>query len=203
MPITIRREEPGDYRETEILTREAFWDLYKPGCNEHLLVHKLRSAPAFVSELDLVACDGEEIVGNIMYSRARVVAPGGKTGEVLCLGPISVLPERQRTGIGSLLIEESLTRAKELGYPGVFLMGNPTYYSRFGFKHAKAYGVLASDGQNHDYLMGLELAPGRLDGLSGIFLEDEVFHLDPGELVDFEKLFPRKEKHMPSTHLTQ
>jgi predicted N-acetyltransferase YhbS len=201
MSVTIRLEQPEDYRETEILTREAFWDVYKPGCNEHLLVHKLRQCPAFVRELDFVACEGERIVGNIMYSRARVLRADGEAREVLCLGPISVLPELQRRGIGGHLIKESLARAKDLGFNGVFLFGNPAYYSRFGFRKAEELGVLTPDGESHDYFMGLELAPGRLNGLSGNFFADEVFHIGAEELEEFEKLFPEKRKHVTATQL--
>ncbi len=201
MAIVIRPERPGDYRETEIITREAFWDVYKPGCDEHLVAHKLRETAAFVRELDLVACEGERIVGNIMYTKARVLGPKGEVREVLCLGPVSVLPEQQGRGIGGRLIKESLARAREMGFAAVFLMGNPAYYSRFGFRKAEEFGVLTSDGKSHDYFMGLELAPGRLGGLSGNFFYDESFHVNAGELEEFEKLFAKKEKHITSTQL--
>jgi len=201
MPIEIRPEEPEDYRETENLTREAFWDIYKPGCDEHLVVHKLRKTTALVRELDLVACEGKRIIGNIMYSRARVLGPNGETREVLCLGPVSVLPEYQGRGIGRQLIEDSLARASALGFAGVFLMGNPAYYSKFGFKKAGEFGVLYSDGKSYDPFMGLELAPGRLKGLSGNFFEDECFHIRAEELEEFEELFPEREKHITSTQL--
>ena len=201
MPVTIRLERPEDYRDTEVVTREAFWDVYKPGCDEHLIVHKLRKSPAFVRELDLVACEDERIVGNIMYSRARVLGRDGVARKVLCLGPVSVLPGHQGRGIGSRLIQESLSRARNLGFCGVFLMGNPAYYARFGFRKADEFGVLASDGQSHDYFMGLELAQGRLRRLSGKFLEDEVFHVGAAELEEFERLFPEKEKHVTPTQL--
>jgi predicted N-acetyltransferase YhbS len=201
MSIEIRLERPEDYRETEILTREAFWDIYKPGCDEHLLAHKLRKTPAFVEELDLVACEKERIVGNIMYSRARVFGPNGEVREVLCLGPISILPECQGQGVGGRLIQESLERARKLGFSGVFLFGNPAYYSRFGFRKTAEFGVLTSDGKSHDSFMGLELAPGRLQNVSGNFFEAEVFHVDSKELEEFEKLFPKKEKHKTPTQL--
>jgi predicted N-acetyltransferase YhbS len=201
MSVIIRRERPEDYRETEILTREAFWGIYKPGCDEHLFVHNLRKASCFVGELDFVACEGDRIVGNIMYSRARVIGPNGEAEEVLCLGPVSVLPEYQRQGIGGRLIRESLAHASQLGFKGVFLMGNPAYYSRFGFRKTDEFGIGASDGKSHDYFMGLELASGRLKDLFGNFFEDEVFHTDPQELEEFEKLFPKREKHVTSTQL--
>jgi predicted N-acetyltransferase YhbS len=201
MSITIRRERPEDYRETEILTREAFWDLYKPGCDEHLVAHKLREAAGFVGELDLVACEGERIVGNIMYMRSRVLDSNGQMHEVLCLGPVSVLPTHQGRGIGGRLIKESIALARELGFGGVFLMGNPAYYSKFGFRNAKEFGVLASDGKSHDYFMGLELAPGRLKRVSGNFIIDDVYYVSVEELEEFEKFFPKKEKHITSTQL--
>jgi predicted N-acetyltransferase YhbS len=201
MSIVIRLERQEDHRQTEFLTREAFWDIYKPGCDEHLIVHKLRKSPAFVGELALVACEGERIIGNIMYSKARVLGPSEETYEVLCLGPISVLPDHQRRGIGGRLIVESLARARDLDFNGVFLMGSPAYYPRFGFRKAEAFGVLAADGKSHDYFMGIELASGRLKGLAGRFFEDEVFHIDADELDEFEKLFPKKEKHITPTQL--
>jgi predicted N-acetyltransferase YhbS len=201
MTIGIRLERPEDFRKVEELTREAFWDVYRPGCSEHLVVNKLRKAPAFVGDLDFVAGDEERIVGNIMYSKARVVGSKDVFQEVLCLGPISVLPEFQRRGIGSILMEKSIARARDLGFNGVFLMGNPAYYSRFGFRNAGEFTIMASDGKSHDYFMGLELAPGRLAGIAGNFVEDEAFQVESGELEEFEKLFPKKEKHVTSTQL--
>lgn len=97
--ITLRPEQPSDYRIIEELTRDAFWDLYKPGCDEHLVVHKMREVPAFVKELDLVACDGDIIVGYIMYSKAKVVNDKNEEYEVLCMGPLAVAPDRQKQGI--------------------------------------------------------------------------------------------------------
>lgn len=201
MSITIRRERPEDFRETEILTRKAFWDVYKPGCDEHLVAHKLREAAVFVGELDLVACEGEPIVGNIMYTRARVIAANGQVHEGLCMGPVSVLPTHQGRGIGGRLIEESVAIAKEMGFAGIFLYGNPFYYARFGFRKAEEFGVMTSDGKSYDYFMGLELAPGRLAGVSGNFFYDDAFHVNADELEEFEKLFPKREKHKTSTQL--
>jgi predicted N-acetyltransferase YhbS len=194
VPVSIRLEKVEDFRETEILTREAFWNIYKPGCDEHLVVHKLRTFPAFVEELDFVATEEEQIIGNIMYSKARVLGENGAAREVLCLGPVSVLPSQQGRGIGGGLIQESLSRARGLGFTGVFLFGNPAYYARFGFRNAKEFGVLDPEGNSHDYFMGIELAPGRLSGTEGRLFYDEVFHVDSAEVDEFEKLFPHKEK---------
>jgi predicted N-acetyltransferase YhbS len=201
MDITIRLEAPGDWRETENLTREAFWDVYKPGCDEHLVLHKLRRSAAFVPGLDFVACDGARIVGNIVYSTARVVDAAGGSREVLCLGPVCALPACQKTGIGSRLIRHSMAVARDIGYAGVVLMGNPAYYGRFGFAPAEQYGITDHEGKCQYYLLAHELAPGRLQGTRGRFCYDEAFHAKKEELEEFERGFPPKEKHVTATQL--
>jgi predicted N-acetyltransferase YhbS len=201
MDYEIRLETEHDYGETENITREAFWDVYKPGCDEHLVAHKLRSVEVFVKELDYVACHDTKIIGNIMYSKAKVVDANTNHFEVLCLGPVCVLPQYQGQGIGKSLIAESIKKAKELQYNGIFLMGNPAYYSKFGFVNAKAFDIQTSEGGNFDYFMGLELVESSLKGITGRFFEDEVFMVDTDELVEFEKKFPKRKKHVTDTQL--
>jgi predicted N-acetyltransferase YhbS len=116
MKPKIRREQAQDYRAVEVLTRDAFWDLYKPGCDEHLVLHKMRDVPAFVPELDFVATIGDVVVGNIVYSKAKVVDEQGKEHEVLCMGPLGVVPAYQKQGIGRALIEYSTDKAREMGF---------------------------------------------------------------------------------------
>jgi predicted N-acetyltransferase YhbS len=185
MEYILRRENEHDYRETENITREAFWDLYKPGCNEHLLAHKLRTVDAFVKELDYVVCSGLKIIGNIMYSKAKVVDKDNNQFEVLCLGPVTVLPEYQGKGIGKLLIEKTIKEAGRLNYNGIFLMGNPAYYSRFGFRNAEAFNIQTSEGGNYEYFMGIELKENSLKGIIGRFHEDAVFQVPEDELEEF------------------
>lgn len=199
MNFLMRLEEERDFEKVEYLTREAFWDVYVPGCNEHLLVHKIRKVPAFVKELSYVACDNEKIVGNIIYSRARVVNEAGFEYEVLCMGPLSVLPAYQRRGVGSRLLQKTLDKAKELGYKAVITFGNPDYYSRFGFNNAQQFMIQTSSGENFDAFMALELQEGALNGVSGKFYEDKVFQIEEEELEAFEKRFPYREKHTTET----
>ncbi len=199
--IAIRLEAEKDYRTVEYLTREAFWNIYRPGCVEHLLVHKIRKAPAFVKELSLVACDDGKIVGNIIYSKARIINCNNREFEVLCLGPIAVWPAYQGQGIGSLLMNYSIEKAKQLGYSAVILFGNPDYYHRFGFTNAKDYGIQTSTGENFEEFMALELGIGSLKDISGRFYEDEVFKTDDEEVEIFEKDFPYKEKRITETQL--
>ncbi|OPY18007.1 MAG: Acetyltransferase (GNAT) family protein [Methanomethylovorans sp. PtaU1.Bin093] len=203
MNISIRQEEEKDFKDVEYLTREAFWDIYKPGCDEHLVLHKIRKVSAFVKELDLIACDKDTIVGNIIYSRARVVNEENKEFEVLCMGPIAVLPSYQNQGIGSLLMEHSIEKARQLGYKGIVIFGNPDYYHRFGFVDAKEYNIQTSWGDNLDAFMALELYENSLKGISGKFFEDEAFKIDNAEQENFEKQFPYKEKHVTDTQLKQ
>jgi len=201
MNITIRPENAKDYFETEYITREAFWDVYHPGCMEHLVLHKLREAPGFVAELAFVACDVKRIVGNVVCSKAKVINDAEQKYEVLCMGPLSVLPGYQGKGIGSLLIKTTINKAQELGYKGIVIYGNPDYYHRFGFVNAEKFGIMTSEGGNFDYFMALELSEGSLQGIKGNFYEDEAFNVNDEELEEFDKAFPYKEKHVTSTQL--
>lgn len=201
MEWTLRQEQPGDYSEVEHLTREAFWDVYKPGCDEHLIAHRLRSSPLFVPRLDLVALEGDKIVGNIMYSRANVMDDSGGNTEVLVFGPLSVLPEYQGRGIGSLLVRRSMELAREMGFRGICIFGSPAYYRRFGFVPAARFHILPPDGNPMDAFQAVELAPGGLEGVTGWFAEDPVFTADPDEVEEFDRRFPPKEKHVTDTQL--
>ena len=201
MDVQLRRETEKDYREAENLTREAFWDVYKPGCDEHLVLHNLRKSPSFIPELDFVAVRNGEIVGNIVYSRAKVVDKARMEHEVLTFGPISVLPSCQRQRIGSRLIEHTKALAADLGCKAVVIFGNPAYYHRFSFRNAADFSIVTAEGENFDAFMALELYGGALKGISGRFYEDPVFHVDPKELESFEKNFPLKEKHITDTQL--
>lgn len=201
MNVSIRLEEERDYRKVEHLTREAFWDIYHPGCTEHLIVHKLRTAPAFVKELSYVACDEDSIIGSIIYSKAKVINDQNQEFEVLCMGPLSVLPSFQRKGIGSLLMNHSIEKARGLGFKAIIIFGNPEYYRRFGFVNAAKYGIKTASGENFDAFMALELCGGALHGITGKFYGDKVFETEDEELEIFEKGFPYKEKHITDTQL--
>lgn len=199
MDISIRLEQEKDFSDVENITREAFWDVYRPGCNEHLIVHKIRKVPAFVKELSYVACENDKVVGNIIYSRAKVINEERKEFEVLCMGPIGVLPSYQNKGVGSLLMNYTILKAKEQGFKAIFIFGNPSYYRRFGFVNAEKYGIQTSSGENFDAFMALELFNGALNGITGKYYEDKVFEIEDDELEAFEKGFPYKEKHITDT----
>jgi predicted N-acetyltransferase YhbS len=193
LEINLRLEKPSDYRVVEELTREAFWGMNHPNCDEHYLVHILRKIPAFVPELDFVAEIGGKIVGNIMYSRAKVVGDAGTEHEVLTFGPISVLPEYQNRGVGKALLKHTIEEAKRLGYRAIVFFGHPDYYPRVGFRRAEEFGITTASGKNIDALMAMPLYDGALDDIKGRFYEDPVFRVDAERAEEFDKSFPHKE----------
>ena len=146
MKLTIRLERPGDYLEAEALTREAFWGVFHPTCDEHYLVHKLRNSRDFVPALDMVAESDGRIVGHILYTKARVTDAAGRENEVLTFGPLSVLPAYWKRGIGTALMRATIDRARELGYRGIVIFGHPDYYCRVGFRPAGEFGIVTGQG---------------------------------------------------------
>ena len=199
MDVHIEKTVEKYFRNTESITREAFWNLYKPGCDEHLILHNLRKSKSYVSELDLVAVAEDEVIGHVISTKAKIIDPKNLEHEVLCVGPVCVLPDYQKKGIGSKLMNQSIRRARELGFPGMILFGDPEYYHRFGFRNALDYGISTKEGQNFEPFMVLELQPNGLQNIHGRFFEDDVFTTQPDELDEFEKQFPYKEKLVTDT----
>ena len=132
----IRNELEEDYDDVENLTREAFWNVYRPGCNEHLVIHNLRKEKCFIKELDYVIEKDNKIIANIVYAKSKITQDNGITKDILIFGPISVLPEYQKKGYGSYIIKYTMNKAKEMGYTEIAITGNPDYYHRFGFESA-------------------------------------------------------------------
>lgn len=194
MEIKLRPETPADYREAENVTREAFWNHYSPGCNEHYLLHVMRGSPAFVPELDFVAELDGRIVGHVAYTKAFVEGDDGRRHEVLCLGPVSVLPEFQRRGIGGRLIERTREAARDMGFRAVLLYGDPDYYLYQGFVPAELLGIRTADNMYAMALHVCELYDGALSGVAGRFVEDAIFDIDEAAAGVFDREFPPKEK---------
>lgn len=198
--LILRRETPPDYKTVENVTREAFWNHHGPGCEEHYLMHIMRDADAFIPELDFVAEVDGEIVGNIVYTKAKIVDDQEVPYEVLSFGPISVLPAYQGKGIGGELIEHTKWLAKEMGYKAILIYGDPEYYKKFGFVQAEQYDIRTPDNYYAVPLQACVLHPGALSNITGRFFEDETFHFDEEAVKEFDQAFPEKalEEGLPS-----
>lgn len=192
--IEFRLITSKDYREVEELTRSAFWNLHVPGCNEHYLAHVMVNHPDFCPELSIVAeCNGK-IVGNIMYTKSKVTASDGTSINTLTFGPLSVLPEMQRKGIGSALVRHTKNLIDPRKYPAVIIYGNPSNYISQGFVSAKKLGICAAEGIFPTAMLVLPLDPISFKDKSWVFAESQMFNLDEAEAEKFDRLFPPKNK---------
>lgn len=193
--MEIRLENENDYYEVENLTREAFWNVYRPGCFEHLVVHNLRKDKCFVKELDYVILENEKIIANIMYAKGNLKTDKNK--EILLLGPVSVLPEYQRIGYGEKIIRYSMLRAKELGYNEVVMLGNPEYYKKFGFEPASKYNIFyegMDKNEEFPFFMICILNHEKFKLSGGIYSDPTCYKVDEKELTEFDKKFSSKIK---------
>jgi predicted N-acetyltransferase YhbS len=192
--LTIRKEQKEDYSTVERLVREAFWNLYVPGCSEHFVLHNLRKSDDFVPGLDFVAERDGQIVGQIAYTRGIVKGEGTDAQEVISFGPVSVLPAVQRRGIGTALIGHTIALARDMDYPAICIYGDPRYYSRFGFRCAEKYDIKTADDKFAFALQVLELRQGVLGNMSGRFIESAAFTVDESGFAQYDATFPPKEK---------
>lgn len=193
--LTLRLEKKQDYRAVEALTREAFWNHFVPGCDEHYLAHTLREAAAFIPELCYVAEVDGKLAGNIMYAHAHVLLDAGGVLPVLTFGPLSVLPAYQRQGIGRRLVEHTRTLAAEMGHSAIFIYGHPQVYSHMGFEPAERYGIASSENMYHDALQVYVLREGALDAAAGRFIEGDAYAaMDEKDVAAFDSGFPPREK---------
>jgi putative acetyltransferase len=194
MAIIIKNERKTDYRIVEELTREAFWNLYVPGCTEHFIVHNLRKSVDFMPELDCIAKKEGKIVGHIVYSRGKIVGNQGVGTEVISFGPVSVLPGFQKQGIGSALINHTISIARGMRYPAICIYGDPRYYSRFGFRCGEKYDIKTADDKFAVALLVLELKQGALNNIQGRFIESAAFEVDEPRFTEYDATFRFKDK---------
>ncbi|MDR3051784.1 MAG: N-acetyltransferase [Oscillospiraceae bacterium] len=187
---SLRLEGPTDYEAVERLTFAAFETMELPGrthTNEHFLAHLLRDDPGFVPELDFVAVRDGELIGSIMYSKCGIIRPDGTVSDALVFGPVSVKPELHRQGVGTLLIQHSLHRARALGYRAVLITGHPGYYHRFGFIPAGSFGLTMPNGASFDAFMALELEDGYLGTAGGKWQWCHAFDVCENDEAAFQK----------------
>ena len=194
---TIRLEEKRDYREVENLVRESFWNVYKPGCAEHYVIHVLRDDPAFVPELDFVMEQDGKLIGQNMFMKTIIEADDGRTIDVLTMGPIGITPELKRKGYGKAILDYSLKKADKMGFGAVLFEGNIKFYSKCGFTFAREFGIRYHDlpeGEDDSFFLCKELIPGYLDGITGVYQTPKGYYVKDEEVEEFDKGFKPKEK---------
>ena len=195
--IIIRLEKKVEYREVEKLVRESFWNVYKPGCSEHYVLHVLRDDPAFVKELDFVMEKDGRLIGQNVFVRTVINADDGRDIDVLTMGPICIVPELKRKGYGKLLLDYSLEKAAEMGFGAVLFEGNIDFYGKSGFDYARKFGIRYHDlpeGADDSFFLCKELIPGYLDEVIGVYQTPQAYYVDDADVEEFDKNFPAKEK---------
>ena len=194
---TIRLEKKEENREVEKLVREAFWNVYRPGCSEHFVIHVLRDDPAFVRELDFVMEKDGELIGQNMFMRTVINADDGRVIPVLTMGPIGITPELKRRGYGKKLLDFSLEKAAAMGFGAVLFEGNIGFYGKSGFEYARNFGIRYHDlpeGADDSFFLCRELIPGYLNGITGVYQTPQGYYVKDEDVDAFDKGFPAKEK---------
>ena len=193
----IRLERKEDYHVVENLIREAFWNVYRPGCMEHYLITRLREHPDFVKELDFVMEKDNRIIGQNMFMHALIKADDGRQVPIMTMGPICIANELKRNGYGKKLLDYSIEKAKEMGAGALCFEGNIDFYGKSGFTYASEYGIRyhgLPEGADATFFLCKELIPGYLDGVTGEYAPPEGYFVDEVKAEEFDKHFPYKEK---------
>ena len=194
---TIRLERKEEQPQVEALIREAFWNVYRPGCLEHFVIHQLREDPAFVRELNFVMELGGEIIGQNMFMHAQILADSGKTVPIMTMGPICIAPRYQGLGYGKLLLDYSIEKAAELGCGAACFEGNIGFYGKSGFGYASEKGIRyhgLPEGADASFFLCRELIPGYLEGVTGVYAPPSGYFVDEKAAEDFDRQFPPREK---------
>ncbi len=195
--LTIRKETKSDFRAVENLVRESFWNVYRPGCVEHYVLHCLREDSDFVPELDFVMELDGQLIGQVVYVKSKIVCDDGREVPIMTFGPICIAPDFKRKGYGKILLDYSMQKAKELGVGALAITGNIDFYGKSGYVPAKTKGVRYADDPEADYFLIKELKEGFLDEISGTYKDPDGYFVcekNPEAFEAFEATFPPKEK---------
>lgn len=195
--LIIRQEKIEERREVENLVREAFWNVYRPGCLEHFVLHRLRNDPDFVPELNFVMKKNGRLIGQNVFVRAEIKTDDGRALPVMAMGPICIHPDFQRTGLGKVLLDYSIERAAGLGCGALCFEGNIDFYGKSGFTYAEKFGIRyhgLPEGADASFFLCRELRSGYLDGVSGEYAPPKGYFVDEIEAKAFDRGFPFKEK---------
>ena len=193
----IRLERKEEQREVENLVRESFWNVYRPGCLEHYVLHQLRQDKDFIPELDFVMEMDGKLIGQTMYMKASIQADDGRVIPIMTMGPIGIAPEYKRKGYGKILLDYSLEKAAQMGAGAVCFEGNIDFYGKSGFVEASTKGIRyhgVPEGEDAPFFLCKELIPGYLDEITGVYSTPEGYFVSEEETEEFDKSFPPKEK---------
>jgi len=195
----IREEKPSDYAEVENLTRDSFWNVYKPGCSEHYVLHCYRNNPSFIPELSLILEVNKRIIGHVMYVWSKIDADCGTKIKMMTFGPISIHPNFKRKGYGKFLLDYSMEKASRMNAGCLLICGNIDFYGKSGFVPATSKGIRYADDPKSDapYFLCKELETDFLKGITGSYKDPEGYFVAEQNPTDFEKYessFPYKEK---------
>lgn len=193
----IRLEEKRDYRAVENLVRESFWNVYRPGCSEHYVIHVLRDDPAFIKELDFVMEQNGKLIGQNMFMKTIIEADDDRVIDVLTMGPIGIIPELKRKGYGKAILDYSLEKAAGMGFGAVLFEGNIDFYGKSGFDHASRFGIRYHDlpeDADSSFFLCKELIPGYLDNVTGVYQTPQGYYVKDEDVEAFDKEFPPKKK---------
>ena len=201
MNIIIRNETEQDYFNVENLTRESFWNVYRPGCTEHYVLHCFRNSERFVPELDFIMEKDGLLIGQVIYARSEIIADNGAKIPIMTFGPICIAPDFKRQGYGKMLLDYSMQKASEMGAGALAITGNIDFYGKSGFVVASSKNIRYADAAPDDkivpYFLVKELEKGFLDNVSGIYKDPEEYFVaekDPEAFASFDAHFPPKEK---------
>ena len=200
----IRLERKEEYREVENLVREAFWNVYRPGCLEHYVLNQLRNDAAFVPELDFVMEKDGKLIGQNIFMKATIKADDTRDIPIMTMGPICITPELKRQGYGKILLEYSLSKATEFGCGALCFEGNINFYGKSGFTFAKNFGIRyhgLPENADASFFLCKELKKGYLKGVTGEYTPPQGYFVNEDEAEEFDKQFPPKEKLKLPTQL--
>ena len=209
--MNIRLEETKDYREVENLTREAFWNVYRPGCTEHYVLNQYRTNPDFIPELDFVmerlrvgdgtsGMEDNKIIGHVMFSKAEIILDDGTHFPSWTVGPISIHPDYKRKGYGLKLLKYAIDKAKEMGIGLLQMEGNIVFYKHAGFDLAskmKIHYHAEPKDTEVPYFLAQELIPGYWGNREGTYCPPKGYFVadeNPEAFEAYEATFPQKEK---------
>ncbi len=193
MKTIIRNEKKEDERIIEEITRKAFYNLYAPGCNEHYLVHLMRNHKDFIPELDFVIEVDGKVVGNIMYTRSKLVSYEVEL-DILTFGPFSIHPEYQKKGYGSKLLSYSFEKANQMNFPAIIIYGSPMYYCKHGFVSSKKFNISNENDKYPASLLVKVFDIEKIKDKNWKYIYSNIYNFSMDGFEEFDSTFEKLEK---------